>query len=341
MSFVKNLCACLVAAASLLILPSAALAVDAAATVDLNVRAGPSTSYGVVDTLDAGEVVQVGECASNGWCYVFQTGHNGWVSSNYLTYSSGPSGGSSDPDCNLSLTIGAGGTPSLTLNCGSGSSPAPAPAPAPVGDQACFYTNANFSGAEFCYGTGSLNSLNATFNNRISSVRLFGAAKAKLCKNVNLGGACRLVGGDVSALGGSFNDKTSSVLVFTGAPPAPAPVAPTTFSTGSISLQQTFTANLDNGNIGGSGADIWYEAVTAVEKYITPRNGAKLALGDGSNRGFAGCSTASYSGGRLSIWIIPVGTYVCAKTAQGRISQFRLNGYAGTTMKLGYTTWAN
>jgi hypothetical protein len=36
-----------------------------------------------------------------------------------------------------------------------------------------------------------------------------------------------------------------------------------------------------------------------------------------------------------------VGSYVCVKTNQGRISQFRLNGYSGTTMNLGYTTWAN
>ncbi|NOX74075.1 MAG: SH3 domain-containing protein [Alphaproteobacteria bacterium] len=349
MSLLKIMRLQLFALLALLVLPAAAFAVEAAATVDLNVRSGPSTSYGVVDTLNAGEVVTVGECASNSWCYIYQDGPNGWVSSNYLTPTSGSSGGSSDPDCSLSLTIGAGGTPSLTLTCGSGSTPAPTPTPtptptpvpAPVGDQACFYTNNNYGGSEFCYGTGTLNSLNATFNDRISSVRVFGAAKAKLCRNSNLGGVCRLVGSDVPVLGGAINDKASSVLVFTGAAPTPAPVAPVTYSTGLLNLQQTYSADLDTGNIGGSGADIWYEAVTAVEKYITPQSGAKLSLGDGSNRGLAGCSTASYSGGRLSIWVLPVGTYVCVKTAQGRISQFRLNGYTGTTMKLGYTTWAN
>ena len=44
---------------------------------------------------------------------------------------------------------------------------------------------------------------------------------------------------------------------------------------------------------------------------------------------------------RVPLADIPPGTYVCAKTDQGRISQFRINGFAGTTMKLGYTTWAN
>jgi len=112
-------------------------------------------------------------------------------------------------------------------------------------------------------------------------------------------------------------------------------------STGPINLQQGKLANLDNGHVGPAGADIWYQVVTPVNRFVTPRNGAKLALGDGSNRGFAGCSGAAYSGAKISIWTMPVGSYVCVKTNRGRISQFRLNGYTGTTMKLGYTTWRN
>lgn len=326
-----------------LALANAANAVEAAATEELNVRTGPSTSYGVIDTLDAGELVEVGECNSSGWCYIFQTGPNGWVSSNYLTTAPEAPGGTADPDCSLSLTIDASGTPSLSLNCGAASTPSPdpTPAPPPVGDQACFYTGGNFTGSEFCYGAGTLSSLNGTFNDRISSVKVFGAAKARLCRNVNLTGGCRVIGSDRPSLGSAINNKASSVAVFVGPAPAPAPAAPVVFSTGHISLQQTFTANLDNGTTGGGGTDIWYQAVTGVEKYITPRNGAKLSLGDGSNRGLAGCTAASFSGERISVWVMPIGTYVCARTAQGRISQFRLNGYSGTTMKLGYTTWAN
>jgi uncharacterized protein YraI len=58
-----------------------ALAYVAAATVSLNVRSGPGTSFGVVDVLYAGEPVEVTECASNGWCYIQHSGPNGWVSS--------------------------------------------------------------------------------------------------------------------------------------------------------------------------------------------------------------------------------------------------------------------
>lgn len=122
-------------------------------------------------------------------------------------------------------------------------------------------------------------------------------------------------------------------------PPAPAPV---TYSTGPILLKQTYTANLDNGTVGGPGADIWFKAVNPVKRFIKPRNGAKMAVGDRSNRGYAGCSTESYSAAKVNINHIPVGSYVCMKTNAGRISQFRVNAvYGGAVkkMKIGYTTW--
>lgn len=128
-------------------------------------------------------------------------------------------------------------------------------------------------------------------------------------------------------------------------PPAPSPTpapAPVTHSTGPIVVPQTYRFNLDNGNIGGAGADMWFQAVTPIKMFLKPRNGAKMAVGDRSNRGYAGCSVASYSGARVNINALPVGSYVCVKTNQGRISQFRVNaltpGYP-KKLKLGYTTW--
>ncbi len=99
--------------------------------------------------------------------------------------------------------------------------------------------------------------------------------------------------------------------------------------------------NLDNGSTSGAGRDIWYQAVSALEKYLNPRNGAKISFTNGAQRGYAGCSAATYSNNRVSLWLVPPGSYVCVKTNQGRISEFRLNSYSGTTMNIGYTTWAN
>ncbi len=135
----------------------------------------------------------------------------------------------------------------------------------------------------------------------------------------------------------------AAATILASATPAPAPVpAPVTHSTGPLLLKQTYTANFDNGTIGTPGADIWFQAVNPTHRYLKPRNGAKMAVGDRSNRGYAGCSTESFSTHRVNINLIPTGSYVCMKTNAGRISQFRVNavyGGAFKKMKLGYTTW--
>ncbi|MCF6344617.1 MAG: SH3 domain-containing protein [Devosiaceae bacterium] len=229
---------------------------------------------------------------------------------------------------------------------GSPSAPIP-PAPPPVASEVCFYKGNNFTGSRGCAPVGTNRpTISAAWNDTISSLKLTGGAKVKICQGANFTGLCTNITSNKAVLNGALNNKISSYRVYSGGipiipvPPAP-PAVPVTFSTGPINLQQTYSANLDNGNIGAAGADIWYEAVTTVNKFITPRNGAKLSISGSSNRGYAGCSVASYSNNKISIWSMPVGTYVCVKTNEGRISEFRLNGYTGTTMRLGYTTWAN
>lgn len=328
------------------------LAVEAAAKSAVNVRTGPGTSFGIVDQLTAGEVVNVTECAPSNFCFVEREGADGWVSANYLTAveeeedEEMEEGGGSNPDCSFGFVVGPAG-PSMSINCGDGPMP-PAPPTPPAAAEACLYTGNNFNGDDLCVGVGIRNALNATFNNKISSIELSGGAKAMLCDGPNLTGVCKNITTDTAPLQPSINNKTSSFSIYVGAPPVvedpelpEPPGPPVTFSTGPIDLQQTFTANLDNGAVGGAGADIWYEAVTATEKYITPRNGASIAVGDGSNRGYDGCAAESFDGESVALEDIPVGTYVCVTTNQGRISQFRVNGFMGTTMKLGYTTWAN
>lgn len=337
--------------AGLIVTAGAAFAVPAEARIAVNVRTGPAITYTRVDTLSAGELVDVVEC-DGGWCYVDQDGPNGWVSATYLQAPSSGPAAPSNPDCTFEFTIGPGG-PSLSLVCDGPAAPPPPPPPPPPGPEptlACFFTGSNYTGTQFCLGVATLNSLGGTFNDNISSVRLTGGARARLCVDNNLGGFCRNIFASEAGFGAALENNASSLQVFTGAPPGPPapppppppppPPGPVTFSTGPIALPQTFSANLDNGNIGSGGqADIWYQAENAVSKFITPRNGARLSVSGSSNRGFAGCSTATFSSNRVSIWTLPVGTYVCVRTNQGRISEFRLNGYTGTTMNLGYTTW--
>ena len=119
--------------------------------------------------------------------------------------------------------------------------------------------------------------------------------------------------------------------------------APRTYRTGPLEVPQTYLFDLDTGTV-GAGGDIWFQAVTATERYLTPRGGAGMSISGRRNRGLAGCSTARYSTGRISIRDIPVGTYVCVRTNEGRTAEFRVNARVGPspgTLRIGYTTWAN
>jgi len=87
---------------------TAGAAFAATATTSVNVRTGPGTSYGVVDTLAPGEHVSiVGQ--SGGWCRVDKPGPNGWVSCAYLAGGGGYVGPRYDegPDVNFSFGFGS------------------------------------------------------------------------------------------------------------------------------------------------------------------------------------------------------------------------------------------
>jgi uncharacterized protein YraI len=67
--------------------PAAASAATARVTADLNMRAGPSTDFPVVTTLNDGAEVAVHGCVKGySWCDVTWAGNRGWVYAAYLTY---------------------------------------------------------------------------------------------------------------------------------------------------------------------------------------------------------------------------------------------------------------
>ena len=320
----------------------AAWAVDATSDTWLNVRSGPGTGYSVVDTLHPGEEIDVQSCQSDGWCRITHSGPNGWVNSDYI---SPIAPGGSGPDCRFQLTIDGSG-PHLSIVCGSGGGgggvfpPPPPPPPPPLpATRACFYVGPNYSGAQFCRPPGATNTLPTPLNDAFTSVRVYGGAQAQLCVNPNFGGFCRVITHNTPLLGPVINDRASSVRVFAAAPPPPpTPLPLSIVSDGLFSLPATRRMNLDTGTMGGPGADILYRNI-ATGRWLTPLNGARLARGAGTNRGYAGCSAETWSGAPLPFAALSVGTYVCVRTNQGRISQFRVNSYSGLTMNFGYTTW--
>ena len=112
-----------------------ALAVEASARSAVNVRSGPGARYHKVDTLYAGEGVEITECRAN-WCYVQHPGPDGWVSGRYLAVRERV-----EPSARDSSSDDAAAAAILGVIIGgmlAGSSSAPTPPPAlPHGPDTC------------------------------------------------------------------------------------------------------------------------------------------------------------------------------------------------------------
>ena len=80
-------------------------------------------------------------------------------------------------------------------------------------DGVCFYMDADHRGDSFCMNAGeSLRNVEDRYNDKISSVRVFGRARVTVYENENFRGASRTLTSDVSNLG-NFNDKITSIEV--------------------------------------------------------------------------------------------------------------------------------
>ena len=198
-----------------------ALAVSAHATGNVSVRTGPGTNYNRVDTLHTGESVDVRQCQS-GWCYVEHSGPDGWVSANYLSQngwsggnSGGNSGSNSDPDIGFSFGFGSNGS---HFGFSIGNQPNPGwnnnwPRPQPV-SKVCFYSGTNYSGKSFCMNSGMARAgFGPIWNDKISSVRVYGNASVKMCQDFNYGGFCRTASRSEPSLGPWLNNRISSLAV--------------------------------------------------------------------------------------------------------------------------------
>lgn len=126
-------------------------------------------------------------------------------------------------------------------------------------------------------------------------------------------------------------------------PVAPQAVLPKTHRTGKLKIPQTYQADLDQGTVtSGSSVDIWFQAKTATDRYITPRNKALIGIAGTRSINREGCAAMKLSKRSISLHDAPEGTYICVKTNEGRYSQFRINAPVGRSpgaLEIGFTTW--
>lgn len=201
---------CGIAAIAVVLSGTAALAVDAVATSAANVRSGPGVGYSVVDTLADGELVEVVECNSaETWCRITHPGPDGWVSRSLLAPAdTADEDGGGDIEFGMTIQLPGGG--SITFGT-PGYEPRPQPGPKRV----CVYDLPYYGGASVCVNAGmSATSIPGYWNNRVTSLRVFGGAHIRLCQNTGFGGFCNVFSTNVPQLGTPLNNKTSSYQVW-------------------------------------------------------------------------------------------------------------------------------
>lgn len=142
--------------------------------------------------------------------------------------------------------------------------------------------------------------------------------------------AAQCLAASASASGGNPNPGPSQ--------PSPTPnanicatVQPAgVYCQGTVVVGQTFVVDFENGKVGNPpGGDLFFEAQTNDELYLSPVHGAKIWIGDGGAA--PNCAKVVYSPDRVpyKATTMPAGTNFCIKTDQGRITAVVIKSITG------------
>ncbi len=201
------------ALASVAVLATSAMALAAdyaIVTQDSYVYKSRSTSSQKVNTVEEDQEVLVTDCQGT-YCFVKIPGPDGWMKKNRLAPLDDEGEAHPDIPFSFGLTFGPGG-PSVSIGIGD----APPPPP-PSSARACFFQHTGYGGANFCVAAGDAvsNLSSIGWNDKISSIRLFGGATVQVCEHSGFGGACATWNSNKSNLVPSgWNDIISSVDVY-------------------------------------------------------------------------------------------------------------------------------
>ena len=198
-----------VAATAALVLIPAAQAAPGTITSNVNVRSGPGTSYGVVDTAVRGTQVDVRQCEGS-WCFVQKSGPDGWVAANYLSTGGRPAN-PTQPGLSFGFQVGPNGP---TINFGNGNQRPPIvvrPEPSYSESEVCFYDRTRFRGESNCLMSGDSVRDLGSFADRISSIDNPDGLSVQVCSESNFRN-CRTYTSSAASLG-DFDDYIVSVRV--------------------------------------------------------------------------------------------------------------------------------
>ncbi len=199
-----------VAATAAVVFLPAAYAAPGTITSNVNVRSGPGTNYGVIDTVRRGTQVDVQQCQGS-WCYIVKSGPDGWVSSTYLTAAGGTPVNPQQPGISFGFSTGPNGP---SINIGVGQQPQPPvvrPLPEPIFGEVCFYDRTRFRGESFCLESGDSVRNLGDWADRISSVENPDGLNVQVCSESSYRN-CRTYTTSASSLS-DFDDYVVSVRV--------------------------------------------------------------------------------------------------------------------------------
>ena len=196
-----------VAATAVVVFLPAAYAAPGVVTSNVNVRSGPGTNFGVVDTVRRNQQVDVQQCQGS-WCYIAKPGPDGWVSAQFLSASGGAPVNPSQPGLSFGFNIGPNGP---SVNIGVGNQNPPPVVVQPTIGEVCFYDRTRFRGDNFCLEEGDQTRNLGDWADRISSIENPDGLQVQVCSESNYRD-CRTYTTSASSLG-DFDDYIVSVRV--------------------------------------------------------------------------------------------------------------------------------
>lgn len=149
---------------------------------------------------------------------------------------------------------------------------------------------------------------------------------------------------DQKLKGGTTARRGTAVDLLVAVPPADGDTLGGTnvIASGNRKIPQTYLFDLDSGKLVRNGdADIWFEAETETERYLTPRNGAAIGF-TREKLSLEVCSAVRMAERRIPIQRLPEGVYACVRTSRGNLAAFKLLEPVGPspgTMLIQFSTW--
>lgn len=116
---------------------------------------------------------------------------------------------------------------------------------------------------------------------------------------------------------------------------------PETIHTAGVTLSPRDVVNMDGSGNGPWDSDVWLQGDTQNSAMLSSFGDALMGK-PGRQQGYNGCRNARFASRAIMLEDMNVGDYVCVKTSEGRVAEFRINELRigrDISVSIGYTTW--